>query len=69
MRMSTYRQYEIIRAESPEAFTDKLNARLYELRQKFPDVTFSEEGQYLIARISYVQRDSVPEDLGDVYEM
>lgn len=69
MRMSTYRQFEIIRAESPEAFTDKLNARLYELRQNFPEVTFSEAGKYLIARISYVQRDKVPEDLGDVYEM
>lgn len=69
MRTSNYRQFDIIRADNPESFTKKLNSRLYELRYNWPDVSFSEEGQFLIARISYVEHERVPEDLGDVYEM
>lgn len=69
MRTNSYRQFEIIRDEKAEQFTAKLNERLYELRHSFPEVTFSEEGEQLIARISYLQHDRVPEDLGDVYEM
>ena len=69
MKTSSYRQFDIVRDEDPAEFTARLNERLYELRYSFPDVTFSEEGQQLIARISYLQHDKVPEDLGDVYEM
>ena len=69
MKTSSYRQFDIVRDEDPAEFTARLNERLYELRYSFPDVTFSEEGQQLIARISYLQHDRVPEDLGDVYEM
>lgn len=69
MRTSSYKQFEIIRADSPEDFTDRLNRRLFDLRHNWPDVSFGEEGQYLIARISYMQHDRVPEDLGDAYEM
>ena len=69
MRTSSYKQFDIIRSDDPEIFTEKLNEKMYELRKSWPDVTFSEEGKYLIARISYVQHDRVPEDLGDVYEM
>ena len=67
MKTSSYRQFDIVRDEDPAEFTARLNERLYELRYSFPDVTFSEEGQQLIARISYLQHDRVPEDLGDVF--
>lgn len=69
MRTSSYKQFDIIRSNDPETFTEKVNAKMYELRQSWPEVTFSEEGEFLIARISYIRHDSVPEDLGDVYEM
>ena len=69
MRTSSYKQFEIIRASDPETFTEKLNEKMYELRRSWPEVAFSEEGEYMIARISYMQHDRVPEDLGDIYEM
>lgn len=69
MRHSSYKQFDIIRSDDPAIFTEQLNEKMYELRQSYPDVTFSEEGDYLIARISYIQHERVPEDLGDVYEM
>ena len=69
MRTSSYKQFDIVREDSPEMFTEKLNEKMYERRNNWPEVTFSEEGKWLIARISYIRHDQVPEDLGDVYEM
>ena len=69
MRRSSYKQFDIIRDDSDAIFTEKLNARMHELRNNWPEVTFSEEGKWLIARISYIKHDEAPEDLGDVYEM
>lgn len=69
MRTSSYKQFAIIREDSTEAFQERLNEKMQELRHCWPDVTFSEEGPYMIARIVYLQHDHAPEDLGDAYEL
>lgn len=47
MRSRSYQQYAIVAADSAQTLTEQLNAKLIELRDKNPTVTF--EG--LIARI------------------
>lgn len=64
MRIESYQQFAIVQADSAELLTDRLNAKLYELRDKRPTVTF--EG--MIARISYTEDTRVKEDLCDEYE-
>ena len=61
MRNESYQQFAIVAADSAQ----QLNQKLYELRDKRPQVTF--EG--LIARISYSESVSIPEDLVDQYEL
>lgn len=63
MRRESYQQYAIVAADSAQELTEQLNARLYELRDRSPKVTF--EG--MIARISYTEEVEVIEDLQDEY--
>ena len=65
MRNESYQQFAIVAADSAQQLTEQLNQKLYELRDKRPQVTF--EG--LIARISYSESVSIPEDLVDQYEL
>ena len=65
MRQESYQQFAIVAADSAQTLTDQLNAKLRELADKNPTVTF--EG--LIARIRYEERRTVPEDLGEEYEL
>lgn len=65
MRYSSYTQYCIVTGKTAQELTEQLNAKLYELRAKHPDVTF--EG--LIARIAYQEEEDVPESLADEYRM
>ena len=65
MRQESYQQFAIVAADSAQQLTERLNDKLYELRGKHPQVTF--EG--LIARISYNEHVSLPEDLVDQYEL
>lgn len=53
MRRTSYQQFAIVQGDSAQQLTERLNSKLYELRDKEPTVTF--EG--LIARISYMQTD------------
>lgn len=53
MRRTSYQQFAIVQGDSAQQLTERLNLKLYELRDKEPTVTF--EG--LIARISYMQED------------
>ena len=69
MKVSSYKQFEVIREKSPEAFTEKLNKKMYELRHNFPEVKITEADCSLIAQISYVETERSAEDLADVYEM
>lgn len=64
MRIESFQQFAIVKADSAELLTDRLNTKLYELRDKRPTVTF--EG--MIARISYTEDTRVKEDLCDEYE-
>lgn len=60
----SYQQFAIVAADSAQVLTDALNAKLYDLKDKNPTVTF--EG--LIARIQYTESEQVPESLAEEYE-
>lgn len=62
MRRVSYQQFAIVQGDSAQQLTDRLNRRLYELRDKEPTVTF--EG--LIARISYTEEDVIETET-DIY--
>lgn len=64
MYSESFQQFVIVQGDTAQQLTAKLNAELYRLRHKRPAVTF--EG--LIARISYEEETSEPEDLRDEYE-
>lgn len=64
MKSVSYQQYAIVVGDSARTLTEQINAKLYELRDKRPTVTF--EG--LIARILYEETDKRPETLGEEYE-
>jgi hypothetical protein len=64
MYSESFQQFVIVQGDTAQQLTEKLNAELYRLRHKRPAVTF--EG--LIARISYEEETSEPEDLRDEYE-
>ena len=61
----SYQQFAIVAADSAHTLTDRLNEKLYELRDKNPTVSF--EG--MIARISYEERDTVLESIEEEYEL
>lgn len=63
MRRESFQQFAIVAADSAQQLTEQLNAKLYELRDKNPTVSF--EG--LIARISYSESFEACEDLRDEY--
>ncbi len=61
----SYQQFAIVAADSAQTLTDRLNEKLFELRDKNPTVTF--EG--MIARIRYEERETAPVSLGEEYEL
>ena len=63
MRSESFQQYAIVAADSALDLTERLNKKLYELREKNPTVTF--EG--MIARIQYTEKRVAPESLADEY--
>lgn len=64
MIVRSYQQYAIVTSDSASALTDQLNAKMRELRDKRPTVTF--EG--MIARIQYTETEREPETLAEEYE-
>ena len=64
MRRESYQQFAIVAADSAQSLTEQLNAKLFELKGKRPNVTF--EG--FIARIEYFEEYSKCEDLIDEYD-
>lgn len=64
MISKSYQQYAIVAADSAQTLTELLNAKLVELADKRPTVTF--EG--MIARIQYVEYQQTPESLAEEYE-
>ena len=69
MRSESYKQYDFIREDAVEIFTDKVNKRMQELQYNSPEVEVMHEGRYMIAQIRYTQHVNIPEDLADIYEM
>jgi len=65
MISTSYQQYAIVASDSAQTLTEQLNAKLIELKDKHPTVTF--EG--LIARIQYEETEFIPETLAEEYEM
>ena len=63
MKHDSYLQFIIVKDDDPEVLSDMLNEKLRELAGKSPEVTF--EG--MIARISYKQYITTPEDIQDEY--
>lgn len=63
MRTEIYQQFAIVASDSAQQLADQLNAKLYELRDKNPVVTF--EG--LIARISYDETTRIKDCIQDDY--
>ena len=64
MRHECYQQFAIVQGDTAQSLTEQLNAKMRELSSKNPTVTF--EG--LIARISYMEDERVPESVSDEYE-
>lgn len=56
MKCESFKQFAIVRSDSAQLFEEQLNARLRELNDKSPDVSFSEQGDYLLARIKYTEK-------------
>lgn len=62
----SYQQFAIVKADTAQLFTDSLNAKMYELRQKNPTADIKNE---TFAVISYTETSSTPEDVSEEYEL
>ena len=65
MKEERFQQYAIVQSDSAEILTERLNQKLRELKDKDPVVSF--DGT--TARIQYVERSSVPEDIEDEWRL
>ena len=68
MKRSSYEQFAIVRSDSAPLFEKQLNERIYELRNNYPEVMFSENIP-LYAQIKYRVDIETPESISDEYEM
>ncbi len=68
MKRSSYDQFAIVRSDSAPLFEKQLNERVYELRNNYPEVKFSESIP-LYAQIKYREETIAPESISDEYEM
>ncbi len=62
----SYQQFAIVKADTAQLFTEMLNAKMYELRQKNPTAEIKSES---FAVISYTETSSKPEDVSEEYEL
>ena len=69
MKTESYKQYDFIREDSVEIFSEKVNKRMEQLKYSNAQIEIMHEGRYMIAQICYTKHVDIPEDLGDVYEM
>lgn len=68
MKSSSYEQFAIVKSDSASLFEKQLNERVYELRNNYPEVNFSESIP-LYAQIRYRQETTAPESISEEYEM
>ena len=58
---TTTKRFAIVRETSAQSFEERLNETLETLKEQNPEVTFSETGDYMTARIEYTAQIEVPE--------
>ena len=68
MKRSNYEQFAIVSNDSAHHFNEELNAELYRLRDKNPNVHFSESTSPFFAQIKYIETEEKPETLTEEYE-
>ncbi len=68
MRNESIQRFAIVKADSAAAFEEELNARISELANNRPVVSFH-DADPLFARISYTENVKVPETLSDEYAL
>ena len=61
----SYQQFAIVQGDTAQQLTERLNAKIIELKDKDPTVTF--DG--LISHVMYTEHEMVPETLADEYEL
>lgn len=65
MKSLVFSQYAIVRANTAALFTQKLNEEIYKLKDKEPNVKFS-EADPLVAYIEYTETEQKPETIDEV---
>ena len=65
MKAQSIQQFAIVQSDSAAAFEEELNARLMDLSEKNPKVSFAG----LTAYISYFETVCIPESIADEYEL
>ena len=68
MKRSSYEQFAIVRSDSAPLFEKQLNERVYELKDNYPEVKFSDSIP-LYAQIKYRMETTAPESISEEYEM
>ena len=68
MKRSSYEQFAIVRSDSAPLFEKQLNEKIFELKDKYPEVKFSDNIP-LYAQIKYRQETIAPESISDEFEI
>ena len=68
MKRSSYEEFVTVKADSTSLFDKQLNEKVYELRNNYPEVKFSESIP-LYAHIKYIEDVKIPESVSDEYEL
>lgn len=68
MKRSSYEQFAIVRSDSAPLFEKQLNEKMYELRDNYPEVKFSDSIP-LYAQVKYRMETVAPESISEEFEM
>lgn len=68
MKRSSYEQFAIVRSDSAPLFEKQLNEKMFELRENYPEVKFSDSIP-LYAQIKYRKETIAPETISDEFEL
>lgn len=68
MKRSSYEQFAIVRSDSAPLFEKQLNEKMFELRDNYPEVKFSDSIP-LYAQVKYRMETKTPESISEEYEM
>lgn len=68
MKRSSYEQFAIVKSDSASLFEKQLNEKMFELRDNYPEVKFSDSIP-LYAQIKYRKETIAPETISEEYEL